>query len=79
MGITTVSEYVQFYVGLNMQDSIGLLSFVNNEKLVLKSKLENKKLDKESILHGIKLLDELTNEIRNLGESAVLEKYAKPK
>ncbi|TBR23426.1 MAG: hypothetical protein EPO63_05680 [Candidatus Nitrosotenuis sp.] len=79
MGITTVSQYVQFYVGLDMQDSIGLLSFVNNEKLVLKSKLENKKLEKESILHGIKLLDELTSEIHNLGESAVLEKYAKSK
>lgn len=77
MGITTVSEYVRFYVGLDMRDSIGLLSFVNNEKLVLKNKLENKKLEKESILHGIKLLDELTSEIQNLGESAVLEKYAK--
>ena len=79
MGITTVSEYVQFYVGLDMQGSIGLLSFVNNEKLVLKSKLENKKLEKEPILHGIKLLDDLTSEIQALGESAVLEKYSKSK
>ena len=77
MGITTVSEYVQFYVGLDMRDSIGLLSFVNNEKLVLKNKLENKKLERESILHGIKLLEELTGEIQSIGESAVLEKYAK--
>lgn len=79
MGIKTVSEYVQFYVGLDMRDSIGLLSFVNNEKLVLKNKLENKNLERESILHGIELLDDLTSEIHNLGESAVLEKYAKPK
>ena len=78
MGIATISEYVQFYVGLNMQDSIGLLSFVNNEKLVLKGKLENKNLARDSILHGIKLLDELTSEIQSLGEPAVLEKYAKP-
>ena len=79
MGISTVSEYVQFYVGLDMRDSIGLLSFVNNEKLVLKGKLENKNLAKESLLHGIKLLDDLTHEIQSLGESAVLEKYAEPK
>lgn len=79
MGISTISEYVQFYVGLDMRDSIGLLSFVNNEKLVLKGKLENKNLARESILHGIKLLDDLTSEIQSLGESAVLEKYAKPK
>jgi hypothetical protein len=77
MGIKTVSEYVQFYLGLNMQNSIGLLSFVNNEKLVLKHKLENKKLEKEPILHGLKLLDELANEIHNVGESIVLEKYVK--
>lgn len=78
MGISTVSEYVQFYVGLDMRDSIGLLSFVNNERLVLKSKLENKNLAKESILHGIKLLDDLAREIQSLGEPAVLEKYTKP-
>ena len=77
MGIRTISEYVRFYLGLNMQNSIGLLSFINNEKLVLKHKLENKKLEKEPILQGLKLLDELANEIHNIGESLVLEKYAK--
>ncbi|MBM2819983.1 MAG: uncharacterized protein HW410_1665 [Nitrosarchaeum sp.] len=77
MGIRTVSEYVQFYLGLSMQNSISLLSFVNNEKLVLKHKLENKKLEKEPMLQGLKLLDELANEIHNIGESVVLEKYAK--
>jgi len=78
MGIKTVSEYVQFYVGLGMQGSIGLLSFVNNEKLVLKHKLENKNLEKGPILHGIELLDQLTSEIRTLGEQVVLEKYSTP-
>lgn len=77
MGIKTTSEYVQFYVGLNMQGSIGLLSFVNNERLVLKHKLENKSLAKEPLLHGLKILDDLTNEIQSLGETAVLEKYSR--
>lgn len=77
MGIRTVSEYVQFYLGLGMQNSISLLSFVNNEKLILKHKLENKRLEKEPILHGLELLAELADEINTLGESAILEKYAK--
>ena len=77
MGIKTVSEYVQFYVGLNMQNSISLSSFVYNEKLVMSNKIENSPLKKEQILQGLKILDELLNEIRNIGESAVLEKYAK--
>lgn len=76
MGINTISEYVQFYVGLNMRGSIGLLSFVNNERLVLKHKLENKSLAKEPILLGLQILDDLTNEIQRFGETAVLEKYS---
>jgi len=78
MGIKTVSEYVQFYMGLNMQNSISLSSFVYNEKLVMTNKLENSPSKKEQILQGLKILDELLSEIRNIGESAVLEKYAKP-
>lgn len=77
MGINTISEYVQFYVGLNMRGSIGLLSFVNNERLVLKHKLENKSLAKEPIMLGLQILDDLTNEIQRFGETAVLEKYSK--
>lgn len=77
MGIRTVSEYVKFYLGLNMQDSISLSSFVYNEKLVLKNKLENNNLVKEPILQGLKLLDELLSEIRNIGERSVIEKYGK--
>ena len=76
MGIRTVSEYVQFYVGLNMQNSISLSSFVYNEKLVMTNKLENNPSKKEQILQGLKILDELLVEIRAIGESGVLEKYA---
>ena len=76
MGIRTVSEYVQFYMGLNMQNSISLSSFVYNEKLVMTNKLENSSLKKEPILQGLKILDELLSEIRNIGEHAVIEKYA---
>jgi len=77
MGIRTVSEYVKFYLGLNMQDSISLSSFVYNEKLVLKNKLENNNLVKEPILQGLILLDKLLSEIGNIGEHAVIEKYGK--
>lgn len=77
VGIKTVEDYVKFYINLEMQKSVSLLSFINNEKLVLKHKLENKKLDKESILNGIGILEELTEEIKNGGEAAVLEKYDK--
>ena len=77
MGIRTVSEYVQFYVGLNMKNSISLSSFAYNEKLVMSNKLENSPSKKEQILQGLKILDELLSEIHNIGESAVLEKYAK--
>jgi hypothetical protein len=76
MGIRTVSEYVQFYVGLNMEKSISLSSFVYNEKLVMKNKLENSSLKKEQILQGLAILDELLTEIRNIGEHAVIGKYA---
>ena len=76
MGIRTVSEYVQFYVGLNMQSSISLSSFVYNEKLVMTNKLENSPSKKEQILQGLKILNELLVEIHAIGESAVLEKYA---
>ena len=77
MGIKTVSEYVQFYVGLNMQNSISLSSFVYNEKLVMTNKLENNPLKKEQILQGLKILEELLYEIRSIGEDAVVAKYSK--
>jgi hypothetical protein len=77
MGIKTVSDYVQFYVGLNMQNSISLSSFAYNEKLVMTNKLENNSLKKEPIIQGLQILDDLLAEIQTIGEQAVLKKYAK--
>lgn len=77
MGIRTVSDYVKFYVGLNMQDSISLSSFAYNEKLVLKNKTASGKMTQELIQQSLVLLDDLLNEIQSIGEQAVMEKYAK--
>jgi len=60
-----------------MQNSVCLLSFINNEKMILKHKMENKKKGKDSISNGIKMLEELVQEIKDKGEDAVLEKYSK--
>ena len=75
MGIRTVSDYVKFYVNLNMQDSISLSNFVYNEKLVLKNKTASGKLTKELISQSLILLDDLLTEIRDIGEQSVIEKY----
>lgn len=75
MGIQKVSEYVKFYNDLSMGDSVSLLSFANNEKRILKLKLQNKEIKKEQILEGIKILDELILEIKEIGEKAILDKY----
>jgi hypothetical protein len=75
MGIQSASEYVDFFINLNMGKSVNLLSFVNNEKLVLKQKLEYKNLEKEPIKKGIVILEELAREINEIGETKVLEKY----
>ena len=77
MGIKTTGDYVKFYINLDMQKSVNFLSFINNEKMVLKHKLESKKLDKEPILNGIKILEELADEVKTVGEQAILEKYSK--
>ena len=77
MGIRTVSDYVKFYVNLNMQDSISLSNFAYNEKLVLKNKTASGKLTKELISQSLILLDDLLTEIRDIGEQAVIEKYVK--
>jgi len=76
MGIRTISDYVQFFINLDMGNSVSFLSFVNNEKFVLKHKLQNKEIKKESILEGLKILDDLTSEIQTNGEKMVLEKYS---
>ncbi len=77
MGIKTTSDYVKFYINLDIQGKVSLLSFIHNEKMVLKQKLENKKLDKEPIINGIKILEDLIEELKKDGESKVLEKYNK--
>lgn len=77
VGIRSISDYVEFFNNLDMGNSVSFLSFVNNEKLVLKHKLQNKEIKKEKILEGIKMLEELSLEIRKLGEEKVLEKYSK--
>ncbi len=76
MGIRKISDYVQFFINLDMGDSVSLVSFVNNEKMVLKHKLQNKEIKKESILEGIAILEQLTLEIQTVGEKKVLEKYS---
>ncbi|MFQ5781512.1 MAG: hypothetical protein ACE5GR_00485 [Nitrosopumilus sp.] len=75
MGIQSISEYVDFFINLNMGESVSLLSFISNEKLVLKQKLEHKNLEKEPIKKGIEILERLIKEIDSIGEKAVLEKY----
>lgn len=75
MGITTKKDYVRFYLNLNMRKDVSLISFINNEKMILKNKLENKNLNKERIQGGIVILNELIKEVENTGEKGVLEKY----
>ena len=77
MGIQSTIEYVDFFINLNMGENVSLLSFVNNEKLVLKQKLEYKNLEKEPIKKGVEILEGLVKEINEIGEKAVLEKYQK--
>ena len=75
MGIKSPSEYIDFFINLNMGENVSLLSFINNEKMVLKQKLENKNLEKESIRKGIKILELLVREINENGEKETLERY----
>lgn len=75
MGIRSISDYIQFYIDLNMRKDVSLLSFANNEKIVLRHKLQNKEIKKESIIEGIEILDQLITEIKSNGEKSVLEKY----
>lgn len=75
MGITSKKDYVKFYLELDMRNKVNLISFVNNEKMILKSKIDNKSQKKERIQNGIIILDELIKEIEEIGEKGVLEKY----
>jgi len=77
MAIKSTAEYVDFFINLNMGKNVSLLSFVNNERMVLKQKLEYKNLEKEPIKKGIEILEKLVAEISEMGEKAVIEKYQK--
>jgi len=73
--IKTTEEYVDFFINLNMGKEVTLLSFVNNERMVLKQKLQNKINEKEPIKKGIIILEGLIKEISKNKELVVLEKY----
>jgi hypothetical protein len=73
--IKTTEEYVDFFINLNMGKEVTLLSFVNNERMVLKQKLQNKINEKEPIKKGIIILEGLIKEISENKELVVLEKY----
>ena len=75
MAINTAEEYLDFFINLNMGEKVSLLSFVNNERRVLKQKLQNKTNQKEPIKKGINILEELITEIAENGELEVLKKY----
>ena len=75
MGIKTTEEYVDFFLNLNMGKEVSLISFVNNERMVLKGKLQNKINEKEPIKKGIIILEGLIKEIGENKELTVLEKY----
>ena len=77
MGIQSATEYVSFYINLNMGEGVNLLRFVNDEKRILKLKLENKNTRKELIKKGIEILEGLAKEINEIGEKEVLTKYQK--
>jgi hypothetical protein len=75
MVIKSTEEYVEFFINLNMGKEVSLLSFVNNERMVLKQKLQNKINEKEPIKKGIIILEGLIKEISENKELVVLEKY----
>ena len=77
MGIQSATEYVNFYINLNMGDGVNLLRFVKDDKRILKLKLENKNTKKELIRKGIEILEGLAKEINEVGEKEVLTKYQK--
>ena len=77
MAIDTTEKYVDFFINLNMGEKVSLLSFVNNERMVLKQKLNNKINEKEPIKNGINILEGLISDINENGEAEVLKKYQK--
>jgi hypothetical protein len=60
-----------------MGEEVTLLSFVNNERMVLKQKLQNKINEKEPIKKGIVILEGLIKEIGENTQMTILDKYRK--
>lgn len=77
MAIDSAKQYVDFFINLNMGNEVRLLSFANNEKMVLKQKLKNKINQKEPIEKAISSLEIIIKEISEKGEAQVLTKYQK--
>ena len=75
MAIDSAKQYVDFFNNLNMGNEVNLLSFANNEKMVLKQKLKNKINQKEPIEKAISSLEIIIKEISEKGETEVLAKY----
>ena len=75
MAIDSAKQYVDFFINLNMGNEVSLLSFANNEKMVLKQKLKNKINQKEPIEKAISSLEIIIKEISKKGEAQVLAKY----
>lgn len=75
MAIDSAKQYVDFFNNLNMGNEVNLLSFANNEKMVLKQKLKNKINQKEPIEKAISSLEIIIKEISEKGEAEVLAKY----
>ena len=75
MVIKSTEEYIDFFVNLNMGEDGPRLSFVKNERMVLKGKLAHKDIEKAPIINGIKILEGLVIEISESGQEAVLKKY----
>ena len=75
MGIGSASEYVDFFLKLGMGDGVTLISFVNNERRVLKQKLGNRSIPEDQVRRGITILEQLADEIGRMGQDRVIEKY----
>ncbi|QUC65341.1 hypothetical protein NsoK4_03605 [Nitrosopumilus sp. K4] len=77
MGIATEKDYVKFFLDLQMGKEVTLYNFLNNEKMIMKGKLDNKNTNKERLKTGMVILDKLISEINEIGEKEVIEKYGR--
>ena len=78
MGIKSPSEYVDFFINLNMGENVSLLSFVNNEKIVLKTKIRIQEFRKRTNQKRNKnFRARIARDINEIGEKKVLRKISK--